>query len=136
MTVVLFFKAARAKARPLDEDVERDEDVVDGDEGVGGEPAGDGRERGAPADGVPDKEGVDDNRPSGGDEQPGALGDGFGPHNVEEGHHVAFTAGAFKGRGKVAAAGEDGCTVCDETGREHRVHWHEVTGHHQTEAAE
>lgn len=54
----------------------------------------------------------------------------FGPHNVEAGHHVAFHAGEFKGAGKVTAAGEDGCTVADKSGREHRVHWHEVKGHH------
>jgi hypothetical protein len=54
----------------------------------------------------------------------------FGPHNVEAGHHVAFHAGEFKGAGKVTASGEDGCTVSDKSGREHRVHWHEVKGHH------
>jgi hypothetical protein len=57
-------------------------------------------------------------------------GEGFGPHNVEAGHHVAFHAGEFKGAGKVTASGEDGCTVADKSGREHRVHWHEVKGHH------
>jgi hypothetical protein len=62
--------------------------------------------------------------------------DGFGPHNVEAGHHVAFHAGEFKGAGKVTAAGEDGCTVADKSGREHRVHWHEVKGHHDGAKAE
>ncbi|MBN3839220.1 hypothetical protein [Burkholderia sp. Ac-20349] len=60
----------------------------------------------------------------------GGQKDGFGPHNVEPGHHVAFAAGDFNGAGKVTASGEDGCTVADKTGREHRVHWHEVQGHH------
>jgi hypothetical protein len=62
--------------------------------------------------------------------------EGFGPHNVEAGHHVAFHAGEFKGAGKVTAAGEDGCTVADKSGREHRVHWHEVKGHHDGAKAE
>ena len=66
-----------------------------------------------------------------GDDQAEADDSGYGPHNVEVGHHVAFTAGDFKGAGKVSACGEDGCTVADKTGREHRVHWSEVTGHNQ-----
>lgn len=53
----------------------------------------------------------------------------FGPDSVEEGHHVTFKAGAFVGSGKVATTGEDGLTVTDPDGRDHRVHWHEVTGH-------
>lgn len=52
----------------------------------------------------------------------------FGPHNVEKGHTVAFKAGAFVGAGKVAATGKDGLTVQDDDARDHRVHWHEVTG--------
>ncbi|HEX7642000.1 MAG TPA: hypothetical protein VF472_07275 [Burkholderiaceae bacterium] len=56
-------------------------------------------------------------------------GGDFGPHNVEEGHHVAFAAGTFVGAGKVSAVGRDGVTVADERQREHRVHWREVTGH-------
>lgn len=58
-----------------------------------------------------------------------AAGGEFGAHNVAEGDNVAFNAGAFNGSGEVAAAGEHGPTVKDETGREHRVHWHEVTAH-------
>lgn len=61
-----------------------------------------------------------------------ASGD-FGPHNVESGHHVAFRAGSFSGAGEVAATGRDGLTVRDDTGREHRVHWREVTGHFASE---
>jgi hypothetical protein len=74
--------------------------------------------------------------PPSGEEGEGEGEDGFGPHNVEAGHHVAFHAGEFKGAGKVTAAGEDGCTVADKSGREHRVHWHEVKGHHDAGAAE
>ena len=51
---------------------------------------------------------------------------------VKKGHHVSFKAGAFCGEGKVTATGKDGCNVQDESGRDHRIHWHEVTGH-QTE---
>jgi hypothetical protein len=58
-----------------------------------------------------------------------AAGGEFGKHNVAEGDTVAFTAGAFDGSGQVMAAGEHGATVQDETGREHRIHWHEVNGH-------
>lgn len=53
----------------------------------------------------------------------------FGPHNVSPGDEIAFSAGEFAGSGLVSAAGEHGATVADKTDREHRVHWHEVTGH-------
>jgi hypothetical protein len=46
------------------------------------------------------------------------------------GHKVTFKAGKFMGVGKVVGSGADGCTVADETGREHAVHWHEVTANH------
>lgn len=39
---------------------------------------------------------------------------------------VPFTAGSFKGKGEVTAAGKDGVTVKDDAGREHQVHWHEL----------
>lgn len=51
---------------------------------------------------------------------------------VKKGHHVSFKAGSFTGEGKVKSTGKDGLTCEDDCGREHRVHWHEVTGH-QTE---
>lgn len=54
---------------------------------------------------------------------------GFGPDVVKPGHHVAFAAGDFSGSGKVAATGRDGAKVHDSSGREHSVHWREVTGH-------
>lgn len=53
----------------------------------------------------------------------------FGPHNVEKGHTVAFKAGSFVGSGKVESVGKHGVTVSDDDARDHRVHWHEVTGH-------
>ncbi|MCE3605753.1 hypothetical protein LXA47_19395 [Massilia sp. P8910] len=53
----------------------------------------------------------------------------FGAHNVQEGDQIAFSAGQFDGTGKVLASGEHGATVADGASREHRVHWHEVTGH-------
>lgn len=56
-------------------------------------------------------------------------GGDFGPHNVEQGHHIAFAAGSFTGSGKVSATGRDGLTVEDSARREHRVHWREITGH-------
>lgn len=59
----------------------------------------------------------------------GAGGGDFGPDNVERGHQVAFAAGAFSGSGQVSAVGRDGVHVMDETHREHRVHWREITGH-------
>jgi hypothetical protein len=54
----------------------------------------------------------------------------FGPDTVQKGHKVAFKAGTFVGGGKVSSTGKDGLTVQDDDAREHRVHWHEVTGHH------
>lgn len=98
-------------------------------------PAGDNTEDGDATDpsaqGRPPAPGLD------GGAQPGAAdaGQAFGPHNVDAGHHVAFEAGEFSGAGKVTATGEDGCTVQDKTGREHRVHWHEVKGHNDGVAA-
>jgi hypothetical protein len=129
---VLFFKAARTKARPLDDETKGKEDEgaeleADQSADAKGEPASEKE-----SDGKGQQEGDQDQQDGDQGGDPG-LGEGYGPHNVEEGHHVAFTAGSFKGRGRVCAAGDDGCTVSDETGREHRVHWHEVTGHHETE---
>lgn len=57
------------------------------------------------------------------------AGGKFGKHNVNPDDDIAFSAGEFKGSGKVIATGEHGATVSDGSGREHRVHWHEVTGH-------
>lgn len=48
---------------------------------------------------------------------------------VKKGHHVTFKAGDFTGSGKVKSTGKDGLNCEDESGRDHRVHWHEVTGH-------
>lgn len=57
----------------------------------------------------------------------------FGQHNVKNGHHIAFKAGKFVGSGKVTATGQDGVHVRDSENREHRIHWHEVTGHYPKE---
>jgi predicted ABC-type ATPase len=61
-------------------------------------------------------------------DEPHGSAHGYGTHNIEHGDTVHFQAGEFKGSGRVVAAGEHGATVHDSTGREHRVHWHEVTG--------
>lgn len=53
----------------------------------------------------------------------------FGPDTVEPGHDVTFKAGTFIGAGKVSAVGKHGVTVEDEDARQHRIHWHEITGH-------
>lgn len=57
------------------------------------------------------------------------AGGNFGPNNVAEGDQLAFSAGEFKGAGIVSARGKRGAVVKDKTDREHRIHWHEVTGH-------
>lgn len=98
-------------------------DGADGGAGGGDATPGDGKTPGG-AEGEGDGDATD----------PAAGGAQYGPHNVEPGHHIAFAAGEFKGAGKVTASGEDGCTAKDKTGREHRVHWHEVTGHNDAAA--
>jgi hypothetical protein len=130
MSKIVFFKSIR----PADEKERLG--AKPGEEAQ--EPAGDAEaaaqkpEQKQPPQGEPKPQG----EPPSGEEGEGEGEDGFGPHNVEAGHHVAFHAGEFKGAGKVTAAGEDGCTVADKSGREHRVHWHEVKGHHDAGAAE
>lgn len=66
-------------------------------------------------------------------ELPLAKAEAFGRHNVDSGHAVSFKAGKFKGKGKVVATGADGCTVADDEGREHSIHWHEVEKNHDAE---
>lgn len=58
-----------------------------------------------------------------------AAGGTFGKHNVNAGDTVTFAAGDFAGSGQVTATGEHGATVLDRSGREHRVHWYEITAH-------
>lgn len=53
---------------------------------------------------------------------------GYGTHNIEEGDTIQFKAGEFSGSGKIKSVGKDGATVEDAEGRDHNVHWHEVTG--------
>lgn len=67
--------------------------------------------------------------------EPGQQEPEHGPHNVKPGEHVHFVAGAFAGKGEVTAAGKDGAHVKDGQGREHKIHWHEVTGKHDPTAA-
>lgn len=50
------------------------------------------------------------------------------PKAPQVGDLVKFTAGDFVGKGKVVAVGEDGLTIADGTGREHGIHWDELTG--------
>lgn len=50
------------------------------------------------------------------------------PRAPQVGDMVKFTAGDFVGKGKVVAVGEDGLTIADGTGREHGIHWDELTG--------
>ena len=106
--MILFFKAVK-KPKAKDEEVGISPDYLE-----------------KPGDGGTAEQQLDEESGSQAEKVP----DGFGPHNVEVGHHVAFQAGEFKGSGKVQKCGEDGCTVSDKTGREHRVHWSEVSGHH------
>lgn len=53
---------------------------------------------------------------------------GYGTHNIEEGDSLSFKAGDFSGSGKVKSIGKDGAVVTDASGRDHNVHWHEVSG--------
>lgn len=57
------------------------------------------------------------------------IGEEVDKTKVKAGHEVSFAAGTFKGKGKVCSTGKDGLTVEDGEGREHRVHWHELTAH-------
>lgn len=59
----------------------------------------------------------------------------YGHHNVEEGDSLKFKAGDFAGSGKVKLVGKDGATVTDNSGRDHQVHWNEVTGRGGDKAA-
>ncbi len=58
---------------------------------------------------------------------------GYGTHNIEAGDRIGFKAGEHEGEGEVTAAGKDGATVKDGEGREHQVHWHEVSSHNPKE---
>jgi len=89
-------------------------------------PGGSGLAKSLPASQGKD-DGRDEGRDEGGDDDRDEAE--YGPHNVKPGHHIAFEAGAFQGAGKVASTGGDGAVVSDHTGREHRIHWHEVKGH-------
>lgn len=127
------------------DDTDNGGDADDMNQGGNGDGAGDDPDApaGNAAPGADGQQAAADAGDDGGDATDPSMvanggGDGgakFGQHNVEAGHHVAFQAGEFKGAGKVSATGADGCTVSDGTGREHRIGWHEVTGHHDAAAA-
>jgi hypothetical protein len=62
-------------------------------------------------------------------EQPAAApeaGSGAPEGSAKVGETVSFTAGDFKGQGKVTNAGAKGATVKDSSGREHKVNWDEI----------
>lgn len=54
---------------------------------------------------------------------------GYGTHNLQAGDKVSFAMGDVSGKGKIVATGKHGATVVDGKGRQHRVHWHEISGH-------
>lgn len=54
---------------------------------------------------------------------------GYGTHNLEAGDHVSFKNGEHTGAGKIHAIGQDGATVHDSEGGEHRVRHDQITGH-------
>jgi oxalate decarboxylase/phosphoglucose isomerase-like protein (cupin superfamily) len=137
-TKILFFKAITPKKNTEQTPEQREK----GDEAAGKSAAAEDAKireaAGAAAAAAAQTEGQgasaeDETAEDGGDEpKPKPMDDS----TVEEGHHVAFKAGSFKGAGKVTAKGKDGCVVKDKTGREHNIHWHELTGHHTGEGDE
>ena len=70
------------------------------------------------------------------DREKRGSGEGYGTHNIEVGDSVSFKMGELAGEGTVVAAGRDGATVEDASGREHRVHWREIAGHKPKGGAE
>ena len=52
----------------------------------------------------------------------------YGQHNVQAGDTMAFQSGALQGHGRVKAAGKDGATIEDDSGRAHQVPWADVQG--------
>ncbi len=49
--------------------------------------------------------------------------------DMKHGDSVEFQAGNAKGNGEIVASGKDGATVKDQSGREHKVHWDDLTDH-------
>lgn len=75
-------------------------------------------------------------QPSGGDQEAGASA-GYGTHNLGKGDRVSFKAGEFEGSGEIVGEpGADGAHVKDESGREHKVRWDEITGHDDKHGAD
>lgn len=55
---------------------------------------------------------------------------GYGTHNLSIGGQVSFKMGTLAGDGKIVGMhGDDGAHVEDSAGRQHKVLWHEITGH-------
>ncbi len=133
---------AAAAGDPADDDGDPDLDAGGNGDGAGDDPDAPAGNAAPGAtgdmDAVPGGKGTDATDPGAGAAADTGEGGGeakFGPHNVKPGHHIAFQAGDFKGAGKVGACGADGCTASDSKGREHRIGWHEVTGHNDAAAA-
>ncbi len=56
-----------------------------------------------------------------------AAGPPVGHHDAKDGDHVKFTAGTFKGEGKIdGQPGADGAHIIDSAGRRHTVTWDEI----------
>lgn len=54
---------------------------------------------------------------------------GYGTHHIEPGDSVKFESKDTAGAGKIVALGNDGATVKDADGREHKVIWSEIRHH-------
>lgn len=110
-----------AGAAPAGDDGQPAGDAPGDDGGQGGadQPGGEGAgaDEGAGQEGAP-----------GADEGADGSGSEYNAESVPVGSHVAFAAGAFMGAGEVTAVGDDGATVKDKSGREHRIRWDEITG--------
>lgn len=85
------------------------------------------RERGRPA--APEQAGQ--KKPAAGAAAPAK----YGQHNVQAGDAMAFQSGALQGHGQVKAAGKDGATIEDASGRAHQVPWADVQGFKRQGAA-
>lgn len=68
-----------------------------------------------------------------GDDDRRGSGEGYGTHNLQSGDSVSFKMGEISGHGDITATGKHGATVKDSSGREHQVHWHEISGHKSAE---
>lgn len=62
------------------------------------------------------------------DQKPSSQSANIPRNPPQPGDFIKFQAGDFSGRGKVIAVGDDGVTIADSLGREHGIHWDEITG--------